>query len=604
MTPRRNRALQVFVAVGLVLAFVIPFVLLRPQATPPRQLTVPERDCGLLARFESEAQLATYLNESPYPGPWILGGEVAMGPDAARTGATSYSGTNVQVAGVDEADIVKTDGTNVYAAAWGANGTFASIVRAYPPADAAVLSRIPSPGWGTELFVDGDRLVTITGGSSYFIRGGPTMGGPMWWEPTTSVLVYNITDPAAPVLTKNVTVSGWYSGSRMIGDVVYLVSSAWLWVGENDTVALPTIWADGVGRTLTYADIGYFPDSQGSHVATLILAVDVRDAFPSAVESFLTNGAGQMYVSPQNLYLASAEWVYQDDRVVVEQSTVHKIAIGTTVHYACSVIVPGTILDQFSMDEADGYLRVATTLGQWSPDGRETHAGVYVFDDLLQTTGQLTGLAEGERIYAARFLGDRAYLVTYRQVDPLFVIDLADPTAPRVLGFLKVPGVSEYLHPYGDHYLIGVGRDDPEGTGRLQGVKLSLFDVADVEHPVEVGTYVVGGGDYTWAYSEVLYDHHAFLLVPDRDLVVLPIVAVRWDPSYTGYDASEGAYVFAVSATGFTLRGTITHSTADDYWSNAVRRSLYIGDYLYTVSNRLLVANEMGTLAEVARVAL
>ncbi|HEV8594416.1 MAG TPA: beta-propeller domain-containing protein, partial [Thermoplasmata archaeon] len=283
---------------------------------------------------------------------------------------------------------------------------------------------------------------------------------------------------------------------------------------------------------------------------------------------------------------------------------IHKVAIGADVRYVCSVVVPGSIVNQFAMDERNADLRVATTLGQWTPQGRDTQAGVFVFDDLLNPTGQLMGLASGERIFAVRFLGDRAYLVTYRQVDPLFVIDVSDGSDPRVLGYLKVTGVSDYLHPYGDHFLIGLGRADPGGTGRLEGVKLSLFDVADVEHPLEVDSYVIGAEEYGWAYSEALWDHHAFLLVPGRDLLVFPVVTVSWDPEWTSYDAWSGAYAVSVSPTGFALAGTVTHSTSDDYWSTGVRRGLYIGDVLYTVSNGFVVASDMDTFTEIARVPL
>ncbi|HYS70904.1 MAG TPA: beta-propeller domain-containing protein, partial [Thermoplasmata archaeon] len=516
----------------------------------------------------------------------------------------TYSGTNVQVAGVDEADVVKTDGTNVYATTWGPNGTAISVLRAYPPAQAALLTRVPSQGWDTNLFLDGDRLVVLSGGPGYFLwRGGPGGAPVQMWEPRTSVLVYDVTDPAAPVLVRNVTVSGWYSGARMVGDIVDLVASAYLWVGPNDTVTLPTIWTDGVAWTLSYADLGYFPDAVGSRVDTLTLAVNVRTTDPVSFESFLTNGAGQMYASAENLYLASTTWEYEADRVATETSTVHKIAIaGGDVHYVCSVRVPGTILNQFSMDESAGDLRVATTFGQWTTEGRETWAGVYVFDELLRPLGQVDHIAEGERVFAARFLGDRAYLVTYRQVDPLFVLDLSIPELPRVLGFLMVDGVSDYLHPYGDHYLIGLGRG---GTGgRLSGIKLAVYDVADVANPSEVASYVVGAGPGGSAWSEAIGDHHAFLFIPDRDLVVIPVTTYTWDSDYSTYDAWSGAYVFSVSPHDITLRGTVSHGDTTDYWSNYVRRSLYIGDYLYTISNGFVVANHLDTLAEVARIAL
>ena len=598
-----RRKLDAIVLVALILVLTITVPLLHfgsPNPQPPAQRTAPERDCGLLSRFASQAELVDLIRRAPNPGPWILlEGDVAVGPSAART--TAFSGTNVQVAGVGEADIVKTDGVNVYATAWGPDGAAAEIVRAYPPANAALLARIPSRGWDAQLFVSGDRLVVIEGAGNYFVRMGPAV----FWEPTTSILIYDISDPANPILARNVTVTAGYAGARMIGDVVYVVANAWLWLGENDTVVLPTIWADGTPRPLTYADIGSFRDSEGSHVDTLVLAVNVRSGDPPAFESFLTNGASQLYVSPENLYIVSAEWIYSNDRVVRETSTVHKVAIADTVHYVCSVRVPGTVLNQFSLDEHLGYLRVATTFGQWSPEGRETSAGAYVLDDLLHPVGQVTGLARGERVFAARFLGDRAYLVTYRQVDPLFVLDLSDPDAPRVLGYLKVAGVSDYLHPYGDRYLIGLGRNDPDGTGRLHGVKLSLFDVADVEHPREVASFVIGGGENEWSYSEAQYEHKAFLFVPGRDLVVIPVFMGSWDSGYAKYEGWAGAYVVSVSPQGFALRGTVAHGgNPEDAGSQQVHRSLYIGDYLYTVSNAYIVASQLDTLQEVARVPL
>lgn len=602
MTPRRRLAL-VLLTVLVAATIVVPAAyLLRPQAAPPVQLTSPVRDCNQLAHFPSEQDLIAHLELTPSPGPWVVFGGMAAGPGAAKT-ETAYSGTNVQVQGVDEADIVKTDGTNVFASSSGPNGTSVAIVHAYPPESAALVGSVPVQGWQPNLFLDGDRLVVIDAAGAMMLRyGGPAM--PAYWAPQTAILVYNVSDPANPVLVRNVTVDGWYAGARMIGSVVYLVANGWVYLGENDTLVLPTITADGKARALTYADIGYFRDSAGSHVDTIVLALDVRTTDPPSFASFLTNGASQIYASPQDLYLASSEWVYQDSTVVVEQSAVHKIALGGSVQYVCSAIVPGTVLNQYSMDEKDGDLRVATTLGSWEPDGHTSSAGVYVLDDLLHPLGQVTGLAPDERVYAARFLGDRAYLVTYRRIDPLFVIDTSDPANPRVLGFLMVTGVSDYLYPYGDHYLIGLGSNDPNGTGRLHGIKLSLFDVADVANPTEVASYVIGDGPDEYAYSEAQYDAHAFLFITGRDDVVIPVAATSWGTNGS-YSAWSGAYVLAVTPQGFTLRGTISHDAdPNTYWGNQVRRSLYIGDDLYTVSNGFVVANNLDTMAQVARVPL
>jgi inhibitor of cysteine peptidase len=377
---------------------------------------------------------------------------------------------------------------------------------------------------------------------------------------------------------------------------------------------MPQVWTDGVPRTMSYADIRYFNDSKGSNVDTSVLALDLTSSVPPTVESFLTRGGYQLYMSPENLYIAGVEWDYgprtgAPQRVWAESTTVHKVSVsGSDVHYLCSVRVPGTILNQFSMDESSGYLRVATTLGQWTDVGRDTSAAVFVFDGSLNPTGSVTGIAPGERVFAARFLGDRAYLVTFHQVDPLFVLDVSDPTAPRVLGFLVMPGVSDYLHPYDATHLIGVGMSGT-ASGHLHGLKLSLYDVADVAHPSEVATYTIGGTDPSeWAYSEALYDHKAFLFIPARNLTVLPVSLSRYD----GVTATwwEGAVALSVTPqAGFALKGTVTH---EDFGTppgpvrgdESVRRALYIGDTLYTVSNGLVLGNNLDTFAEVARVPL
>ena len=608
-SPRRKVA-ALLVVVALVALAGVAVYMGTSRPAVPRQLTIPERDCGLLQRFGSLDELKAHLNQSPVGWPWPFGDARLLGAGDVTTtaGSVPYSGTNNQVEGVDEADIVKTDGTYVYTATWNAT-TYRSevaVVRAYPPETAGVVSRIPVDPGVAGLFLSGDRLAVVTGGGySYLLRDGPM---PWFYRPQTRLLVYDVSDPTVPSLVTNVTVSGSYVGSRMIGRVATLVVQDYLYLVDNGTsVVLPTMWTDGVPRDLTYADIGYFSDSEGSNAGTIVLSMDLAGTAAPAFESFLTRGVFQMYVSAANMYLAGVEWESNPDRTVVaETSTVHKVSIeGGDPRYVCSVRVPGTILNQFSMDEASGVLRVATTLGQWRPEGRATSAAVFTFDTILNPLGSLTGLAEGERIFSARFLGNRAYLVTFRQVDPLFVLDVSDPRAPKVLGSLKIPGVSDYLHPLDGTHLLGLGRDDPAGTGRLHGLKLSLFDVADVQHPAEIASTVVGSAEDEYAWSEALYDHKAFLLVPDPSLVVIPVTIYRWDGTTSSY--WQGAYAIEASAVGgLHLRGTITHADSSDgsMYGREVRRSLYIGDVLYTVSNTLLLGNRLDTLAEVARVPL
>ncbi len=603
----RTKVIAVVVLLlGIGVAAVGVYVTVNLPVTHPQQLASPERDCGELQSFSSQAQLASYLQSSAPQIPYLTGSPTALGADSggAREG-TAFSGTNNQVAGVDEADIVKTDGTYIYAATtnYTTGNSSVAVVRASP---AALVSEIPVRGWIQGLFVSGDRLAVLAGGWSdiRMLPGGPS--GYPYWRGDTQVLVYDLTDPAAPALARNVTVTGSYIGARMIGDNVYVVVEDTLYYSDP-AVVMPQVWTDGTLRTMTFADIRYFNDTGGSNVDTTVLAFNITASDPPVAESFLTRGGYQLYVSSENLYIAGIQWdTGPDQRVWAESTTIHKVAIsGLDVHYLCSVRVPGTVLNQFSMDEDNGYLRVATTLGQWTTEGTATSAGVYVFDSDLRPVGKVQGIAPGERIFAARFLGDRAYLVTYRQIDPLFVLDVSDPAAPTVLGFLEVAGVTQYIHPYDTTHLIGVGMDSP-APGMLDGVKLSLFDVADVAHPSEVAKYTVGGGPGNWSSSEALSDHKAFLFNESRNLLVIPITLWRTDgPIQTSWD---GAYVLSVTPQGgFVLEGTITHEDfgAPEFRGlGQVRRALTIGDVLYTVSNGLVLGNRIDTLAEVARVPL
>jgi uncharacterized secreted protein with C-terminal beta-propeller domain len=225
----------------------------------------------------------------------------------------------------------------------------------------------------------------------------------------------------------------------------------------------------------------------------------------------------------------------------------------------------GWLLNQFSMDEKDGYLRVATTTS-WS----EPKNGVYVLDSDLAVVGALEGLAPTERIYSARFLGDTLYLVTFRQIDPFFVIDLSKPVSPRVLGELKIPGFSSYLHPLDDTHVIGIGSENST-------VKISLYNVTDPTNPVEQSKYLAPGGSWSMAQS----DHKAFLFDRERNLLVIPM----WTSSSSKYGTSywAGAYVLNVSVEdGVSLWGTVSHNGQSGY--DQPFRALYIGDTLYTVS--------------------
>ncbi len=296
------------------------------------------------------------------------------------------------------------------------------------------------------------------------------------------------------------------------------------------------------------------------------------------------------------------EKVQQDIAKEIEKTIIHKISIsGKNIEYQTNGEVPGHVLNQFSMDEYNGYFRIATTTGNWRA---ESMNHVYVLDSNLDIVGKVEDLAPGERIYSARFMGDKGYMVTFKQIDPLFVIDLKDPYNPKVLGYLKISGVSDYLHPYDENHVIGIGRDATE-EGRIQGMKLSLFDITDVANPKEVSKYMIGerGTD-----SDALRDHKAFLFSKSKNLLIVPVRVSEGGK----WNAWQGAYVFNLDLdNGFVLKGKITHrvnvSGEEKYqidYNAQIKRSLYMDDVVYTISNKMIKMNSLGDLAEINKVEL
>jgi len=526
---------------------------------------------------------------------------------------TDYSTTNIQVAGVDEADIVKTDGDYVYFA----SGNKTVIVKAYPPEQAQVLSEIELEGTVRGIFINGDRLVVFEEETPYYAyydtRSGfaEEMYVP-YVSPKTFVKVYDISDRENPQLQREVSADGQYVSSRMIGDYVYVVINEPAYEEDNE-VNLPRINEKEIPAT----DIYYSGVADYYYMYTTIIAINTQnDAEEPTYESILLGASSNLYVSMDNIYLTFPVW--GGDVGDSQKTAIHRIHIqGSGLNYTASGEVPGMVLNQFSMDEYKGYFRVATTTY-----GPTTQNNVYVLNMALNITGSLTDLARGETIYSARFMGERCYLVTFKQVDPLFVIDLKDPYDPEVLGYLKVTGYSDYLHPYDETHIIGIGKEttDAGEFAWYQGVKISLFDVTDVGNPREISKLEIGdrGTD-----SPVLWDHKAFLFDKSRNLLVMPILVAEVDQSeYPGGVPSnaygkpvwQGAYVFNVSLDqGIQVKGRITHidSPAEleqDYYyfysSFSVERSLYIGDVLYTISDAKIKMNNLENLDYINEVQL
>ncbi len=308
-----------------------------------------------------------------------------------------------------------------------------------------------------------------------------------------------------------------------------------------------------------------------------------------------------------------------DARILEEtqKTVIHKIEIGSdgSINYESRGEVPGGLLNQFSMDEDGNRFRVATTSEYWSPHGGSVlHNNVYVLNEDMEIVGELEQIAKGESIYSARFMGDRLYLVTFERIDPFFVIDLSEDD-PKVLGELKLPGYSNYLHPYDNDHVIGIGKETKEnqyGGVEILGVKLALFDVSDVEKPKLVDDFEIGGSGTD---SEVLYDHKALLFDRSKDVLSIPVsifpdyAEPRYadDGRYIQPKVWRGFYVFGVDPdSGFKLKGQVEHfnDVNDYYYGYGVQgsRSFYIEDVLYTVTlNNLIKMNDLSDLNEIGQ---
>ncbi len=593
----------------------------------PDTLSTASLGFGSLTRFTSYDELKTFLNTRAIGEGWeiTLNGfgirGFAVSPKTAvdaviseeSSGGQDFSGTNIQVEGVDEADIVKTDGEYIYLV----SEDTVVIVRAFPPEEAEIVTRLRLYQWVNDLFVAGDKMVVFLTMSRNVYRDFVGSVPPPSFKTVTTVQVYDISDRASPELEREVTVDGSYFNSRMIDDYVYVIVREGAYI-DGDEVVLPCFSSERRRWEVDPTDIYYVNYSDTYFYFTNILAINAQDPETDfSAETFLLGAASNLYVSMSSIYITAGQWR--------EQTDIYKIGIDEgSISFVADGSVPGRVLNQFSMDEHDGYFRIATTNGWVSRNGGASSNNVYVLNSTLDIVGILEDLAPGEEIYSARFMGSRCYLVTFRKIDPLFVIDLVDPTEPRVLGKLKIPGFSDYLHPYDENYLIGLGKETVEAEegdfAWHQGVKLSLFEVSDVAHPKEVAKYVIGdrGSD-----SLARYDHKAFLFSRARNLLVIPVLVAEVDPeaysggvrpnTYGDY-VFQGAYVLHISPEeGIFVRGRVTHLDGSDdllkscYWFESdyeVERSLYIDDVLYTLSGRLIKMNSLTDLSELGSIDL
>ncbi len=551
-------------------------------------------------------------------------------PSAAEPATDRFSSTNVQEAGVDEPDLVKSDGSRIFAVV----GAALVAIDVSGP-EPRLVGSLALDGFGHELLIRGDRALVVGTTSSEPEPGpidAPAISAPQLSGRVTQLIEVDLRDPARMRVARTLTVDGSYVSARLTaGTVRVVLSSAPRAVAAESlaSVRLPpaaerarraTIRRAGLrafvpstvlrsaisGRTFRRGLVGCRsisrpPAFSGLDLLT-VLTFDLDKGLFNIDRDAVMAGAQTVYASPRSLFVASHRFDpgLEDGSDVppATRTEIHRFDTSTAgeTEYRSSGTVPGVVLNQFSLSEHEGALRVASTeQPPWAPgpEQRESESFVTVLqerDGRLAEVGRVGGLGRGERIYAVRFLGDAGYVVTFREVDPLYTIDLSRPTEPRVRGELKILGYSAYLHPIDDDLLLGVGQDATT-EGRRLGTQLSLFDVSDLGRPVRLH----GRGLDPGSSSEAEFDHHAFLWWPPARLAVLPLES----------SGGAGGVPFA-GAVGFAIRrvdgideiGRVAHDPRPD--PVPVRRSLVVGDRLYTLSDRGIASSTLDTLAPVA----
>ena len=584
-----------------------------------------------------------------------------------------YSQTNVQVEGVDEADMVKTDGEYIYTV----TSFYDSkedrvknkliIAKAYPPEEADIISETELGEFvPQEIFIHNDKLL-IFGSTSKKISYEEEPSSkesseeneekiiapmppilPYYYLSFETIQIFDVSEKTTPSLIRSFDFEGNYLSSRKIGPYVYFVVNSYPKyhilekiqqgnLGEEEIKQILPLYRETFGKEEESEfneicgcdEVAYFePEAPQSFIT--IASISLDNPMEEIKKQTIVGFGENIYASLSNLYIAEVIQPWMDPSLTNEQTRIHKFSLKDgEVSYVGFMNAPGHILNQFSMDEYENYFRIATTIGmptRFLGGETRTSNNVYIFDENLEMVGKLEDVAPGESIYSARFLGDRVYLVTFKKVDPFFVIDLSEPTNPKILGKLKIPGYSNYLHPYDENHIIGIGKETVEAESEegqpanfawYQGVKMAIFDVSDVANPKELHKVVIGdrGTD-----SYALYDHKAFLFDREKQLLVIPILLAElsedqkqkmpegWPP-YGEYKY-QGAYVYEITLeNGFVLKGRVTHyddeqtfaKTGEFYYEDAytVKRSLYIDDILYTISNKKIKLNDLKDLTEI-----
>lgn len=569
---------------------------------------------------------------------WSIGIDSVGSTESSSSSSNTkdYSTTNIQVENVDEADIVKTDGDYIYSI----SEDNVIITDAKDPKQPKVVATIQSEDDDIpeDIILYKDKLVVIS------TKGNQTQRYYYNNRMNTVVKIYNITSREKPVLTKSYEMYEPYYTSRCIDNVLYVISSGNLRKEDDEIVVGYN--EDNMEKEMSIDKIKYLKDVKTTK-QTLISTVDLNNETADIkLDSYLMN-ISNAYVSENAIYLLNQKYnndskipikllfgfkgvfgledYYEMDSESGYYTEIYKFDIKENVEYKAKTKVKGKTINQYSLDEKDNHLRIAL----YDNDGSR----VAIFDEDLKQIGISDNVAKGEKMYSSRFIGDKVYFVTYKTIDPLFVMDLSNETKPKVLGKLKIPGYSTYLHPYDENHIIGIGMETKEiinrnsngkvisTTAKVVGMKMALFDVSNVNSPVQISSVVIGDSRTT---SAILTNPKALLFSKEKSLIAIPVNNYSQDfevtssnnyetmiNNYTKYGKpynAEGYFVYNINVQdGFKLKGVITHekTNATYYYSNSkLLRGLYIDNNLYTVSETMIKVNELDSLKTVGELKL
>lgn len=491
--------------------------------------------------------------------------------EGSKEGGKDYSTTNLQMEGVDESDVAKIDGSYIYTVEDKyivitdiRDGKLKEVTR-FLPKDCGASDRV------MEIYVDGDQLILVVQCYETSLEEDSTFCYEMNGKSTTQIQVYSIVDRKNPEFEGRLIQDGYYNTSRKIGDVVYLftqynmTSDVVGYVEKEYTSVIPKV----NGEKVAASEI-YLPESSGES-GILVSSLDVNKPDKVLDSKLVISGYAQTYISKDALYL------YEEDYDGAMITNIAKFALDEgRISGVAAAAVSGYVRDTFAINASDGYLRVLTT--DYSTED-EMNA-LYILDENMKLTGQLTGIAPGEEIYAARFMGNTGYFVTYRNTDPLFTVDLSDPAKPEIIGELKVTGFSEYLHFWDDTHLLGIGYESDENTGNIENIKLSMFNIENPGEVTEEAKLVLKDVDY----SEALYDYKSVIISKDKNLIGLVC------EDYSGSRTKQTYQIYSYENGTFKKQAEIPGINGANY-ENV--RGMYSGNVFYLWINDNITSYDM-----------